>query len=592
MDNPFLHYGRMLIVQRAKESMDVEICDAVRKLSLGCFDRESGKMFQERLTANLDEVNVIDSGMGKTFLIQRMAFFAFQNHPDNISSLFGVIRYIFRAISVVDTICEYADVKDGEPDISINAGYLIEFDKTIDKLVEKLTVKKLKKRMDILQEFYDIAKSAYIDCNPASSHFITMRILHLMYRVCKNSVIYIEFPPVAINMIILDCQTVPIMKYPDFVLLRFKDIPPLITLDQSQNAQKLKLQAEAYEMKNIYSLAIQRGKEARDLMVTDEDKEDMTKFVIRMEEKRRITEKNRPSVKQQPETITTEKENEDIAHDTDAVLDDHLEPLIQAVELQLINGQFNRSAGKQFHDNMLKYLASRASSEYQNSLPFSTDVQVLVRILCGLTVIMKKLSESGHIWFGLIKYLCHVMALFESCCKRDQSVSERPSILLQAELDILFLKCYQKTIASEKMSSKEIIQFLEETMTIAEMALKNGKNDACIYITDIMVKIHIHLLSGEEEAMALLPDLFILHISSVDVKVFPDYVIGASQSTLALSSCTRKQRGKALELEAMALKEKRRCQEALEKAKLAQATFENTTDKERMSMFIENIDKI
>ncbi|KAK6179365.1 hypothetical protein SNE40_011746 [Patella caerulea] len=590
MDNPFLHYGRMLIVQRAKESMDVEICDAIRKLTLGCFDRESGEIFQARLTANLDEVMVIDSGMGKTFLIQRMAFFAFQNHPENISSLFGVIRYVFRAISVVDTICEFADVNDGEPDIAMKTVYLNEFDKTIDKLVEKLTVKKLKKRMDILQEFYDIAKSAYIDCNPASSNFITTKILHLMYRVCKNSVMYIEFPPVAINMLILDCQSVSIMKYPSYILKRFKDVPPFIILDQSQNAQKLKLQAQAYEMKHIYSLAIQRGKEARDLMVTEEDKEDMTEFIKRIEEKQRINEKNIPSVKQQSETITTEDENEDIIDDIDAVIDGHIEPVIQAVELQLINGQFNPSAAKQFHGDILEYLASRASSEYQTRLPCSSDVQVLARILCGLTAITKKLSKSGHIWFGLVKYLCHVMALFGHCCKRDQSVSERPTILLQAELDNLFQECYQNTIAAEKMSSKEIIQFIEEMMAIAELALMNGKNDACIYITDIIVKLHIHLLSGEE-GMALLPDLFILHINSADIKVFPDYVIGVCQSTLALLSCTRKQRGKALELEAMALKEKRRCQEAIEKARLAQATFENTTDKERMSMFIENIDK-
>ncbi|XP_050402648.1 uncharacterized protein LOC126818968 isoform X2 [Patella vulgata] len=388
MDNPFLHYGRMVIIQRAQDNMNVEVCEAVRKLTLGCFDRESGKLFQERLTANLDEVLILDSEMGKDFLTQRMAFFTFQNHPDDILSLFAVMRYVFRAVSVVDTICVLID-KDGEPLIRIRVIYLTEFDKTIDTLKEKLTVIQLQQYMDIFKEFYDIAKAANIDGNVAASYFITTRLLNLIDDVCKMSLMYIECHPVATDLLILLCQSLPIMKYPDFILNKIKNVPAFLP-DHAQQAQKLKIQAEAYEFKGICSLAIQRGKEARDLLDTDGDKEEMTELIKRMEEKQRLKEsKSAVKIQPEPEPVKKKEKTKPTHYEAAAkilVLDVHIEPVISGAELQIVKGQFSCSTAEQFHESIIKYLISRAKEE-EGEMP--TENKLFFRFISGLDILRK-----------------------------------------------------------------------------------------------------------------------------------------------------------------------------------------------------------
>ncbi|KAK6179364.1 hypothetical protein SNE40_011745 [Patella caerulea] len=97
---------------------------------------------------------------GEIFMMIEMMRFTSQTPPDNIVSLFAVMRYVFIAVSVIDTMIEFIDLVDHEPDITINAIYLAEFDKTTNRLKEKLTIKKLQICMFILKEFYDMAKKS------------------------------------------------------------------------------------------------------------------------------------------------------------------------------------------------------------------------------------------------------------------------------------------------------------------------------------------------------------------------------------------------------------------------------------------------
>ncbi|XP_050402991.2 uncharacterized protein LOC126819160 isoform X2 [Patella vulgata] len=478
----------------------------------------------------------------------------------------------------------FFDLVDHEPDIGINAIYLAEFDKTTNRLKEKLTVKKLHICMFILKEFYDMAKKAYIEGNNTASYFITTRTLNLMDHICKDNSMFVLCHPVAMDILILNCQSIPIMKYPDFVLIRMKNVPALLS-GQNQQAERLKLLAQAYEFKDIYSLAIQRGKEARELMETDEDKEEMTILIKRMEEKERRKRKNRHPAKKNPKPRITLKELTESADGDDGkvVLDADIEPVIKTAESEIASGQFNSTTAKQFHDNILSYLRTRDTKDHDNPL--------LARILFGLIIIKQNLSESSDVWFGIWRYLFHAISVIGTSCIRDESVTDKPKITLEPVLDKIFIEFFPKTL-EDKLSKKDAPIMLEELMGIAELSVKNGNKNACLYITNITIRLHMLYMTKEEEGVAILPDLFLLQLQGVDIKMFPDYVIGVCETISSFPCCTSAQRAKRLEFEALALKEKHGYHEAIEKATLSIATFQNQNDKDRVSAYLHTLEEM
>ncbi|KAK6179363.1 hypothetical protein SNE40_011744 [Patella caerulea] len=376
------------------------------------------------------------------------------------------------------------------------------------------------------------------------------------------------------------------MKYPDFVLIRMKDVPALLS-DQKQQAERLKLLAQAYEFKDIYSLAIQRGKEARELMETDEDKEEMTILIKRVEEKERRKRKNRQTAKKIPKPRMTLKEFTESAGGDDVnaqtVLDADIEPVIKTAESEIASGQFNSTTAKQFHDNILSYLQTRDTKDHETRL--------LGRILFGLVIIKQNLSESSDVWFGIWRYLFHAISLIGTSCIRDESVTDKPKIMLEPVLDKIFIEFFPKTL-EEKLSKKDAPIILEELMGIAELSIKNGNKNACVYITNITIRLHMLYMTKEEEGVAILPDIFLLQLQGVDIKMFPDYVIGVCKTISSFPCCTSTQRAKRLEFEALALKEKHDYHEAIEKATLSVATFQNQNDKDRVSAYLQTLEEM
>ncbi|KAK6179133.1 hypothetical protein SNE40_011558 [Patella caerulea] len=252
---PHSYVGRGLM-----DNIEHVFLQAEDQLRAGTFDSENGRLFHSKLHEFLLNSIVLDGDI--VYLLRdRLCNFHIETIPQTVQCMLCVIRYIFHVVSVVDIICQFND-DEGEPSVNVLKRYLEVYDISMNTLLSKLKPTDLDDT--IINEFLELAKEDNENRYKASSFFITSEVLKLGHHVF-GQMVHRRTP--FLNMVILQSRAIDIKKNPEFVLSQLKPVMPLLNELNTNRpicAQAFQLQSEAYEEKQIYSLAIERAKSARE----------------------------------------------------------------------------------------------------------------------------------------------------------------------------------------------------------------------------------------------------------------------------------------------------------------------------------------
>ncbi|KAK6179131.1 hypothetical protein SNE40_011556 [Patella caerulea] len=627
------------------DNIEHDLLQAEDQLKAGTFNLENGRLFHSRLHEFLLNSIVLD-GEIVYLLRDRLCNFHIEAIPENVHFMFGVMRYIFHVISVVDITCQFDD--NDYPACIVPRRYAQVHDVSLKTLRSKLKPTDLDDT--ILIEFLELAKEDLRNGYNAASFFIATEVLKLGHLVFRE-MLYNRTQ--LLNLIIVRLKAMEIKKNPEFVLSEIKPLMPLMPLMNTNRpicAQALQLQSEAYEEKQIYSLAIERAKFAREKFDETSDKQIMTNIIKRLEEKQNVKDKvvttqNKDKEKSIPVTIKTKevpnqysttivesKEKSVKIQETEITdrgeigatntqmsqyqfndlvekwteecfggdidfedtvfdgLDPHLEPIIRDAEAKLAQETFDESAGNDFHGDLRRFISSKRATEANPHLIIFWTMAVTSILIERLREVFKRVPETLEGYLGILRYIFHVIAVIENVGSLVPSDVLSPVIGIPADLASLLDTCWKKMPLFFK-KLKENPKYIKELTGIAELAFQNGNNYGCVFITERIDGLMLEMNRGMPTKSCILSDLLILQCKAVDCKEFPRHVMNIAEIIQRVAT-TKDHTGHALSFQAEFYKVKKIYNLAIQKAKEAKEIFQCDEEKKRMVKYIEELQEL